>query len=145
LIELSLEGKQVVVVGHRASGVLAKALAMAFNISVVAFEASAVGTALIGENVANYSRPRGEIVNVDPLGALFVADADDDVSEQAVNLDLPRKQSWLTRENAFETFCMVAAGCVLDDRFDHICGTAVGMEKYAAFFAEWGRDRNETI
>jgi hypothetical protein len=120
---------------------LAKALAVAFDVTALAFEAPDVRGAVVGENVANYSRNNGVILNVGTAGRLFAADNGED--EHSVNFDLAGKQNWLRQDGPFDTFCRVAAGCVSDDQFDSLCKAAIGEVKYRQFFADWGRDRAE--
>jgi hypothetical protein len=43
--------------------------------------------------------------------------------------------------NAYETLCVVAAGCNSDDAFDHCCSQILGMQKYKEYCAASGKLR----
>jgi hypothetical protein len=57
------------------------------------------------------------------------------------NLKLPDVQSMWSPANVYETFCIIAAGCVSDDTFDHLCDAIVGLDTYKYYFSTWGRYR----
>jgi hypothetical protein len=57
------------------------------------------------------------------------------------NYRMPDWQGAWQAANPYDTFCLLAAGCVDDDRYDAICHTSVGAERYREFFASWNRNR----
>jgi hypothetical protein len=60
----------------------------------------------------------------------------------ATNIRLPTYQGSLHLSTPYQMFCYIAAGCVNDDRSDHLCGSAVGIYEYKEYFHGWGRDRD---
>jgi hypothetical protein len=127
----------LVYIGHGASGLFVKGLAMMFNQYGVAlesgqFDCSPPSATFELEDAAEYS-----LLNVYSGTSLL------SMPEEAVkgNLMLPDVQSIWKPANIYETFCILAAGCVTDDSFDHLCGETVGMDKYLWYFDSWGRTR----
>jgi hypothetical protein len=57
------------------------------------------------------------------------------------NYRLPDWQEWSKPATPYDTFCLLAAGCVLDNRYDAICNATVGFERYVEFFGSWNRNR----
>jgi hypothetical protein len=128
-----------VIVGHRPGALIAKALAVGFNGTAVAFEPLDVRTSAIWWSIPNRSAAHWQIVNVGAAGSLFPVDTDED--EEAQNVDLAGRQAWLSPDNAYETFCRIASACAVDDRFDAICNATIGIDKYVAYFHQWRRTR----
>jgi hypothetical protein len=62
--------------------------------------------------------------------------------EAATNVRFPTHQTVVQLPTPYHTFCYIAAGCVNDDRFDHLCGSTVGMDDYKEYFQAWDRNRD---
>jgi hypothetical protein len=117
-----------VYVGYSCAGNLAKAAAIAFG-------ARAIGVASGDYNASAMSwikRPAGSVYRTADVGFEVVGTED---------VVLPRLHSMLSAPDAYETFCLAAAGCVLDDSFDHLCNITIGFERYRDYFGKWGRKR----
>jgi hypothetical protein len=59
------------------------------------------------------------------------------------NYRIPDWQKWWRPASPYDTFCLLAAGCVHDDRYDALCSAAVGKEQYRDFFTSWNRNRTK--
>jgi hypothetical protein len=57
------------------------------------------------------------------------------------NLKFPDLQIVCKPVTIYETFCVVAVGCVMDDAFDLFCSQGVGFDEYQRYFRAWNRTR----
>jgi hypothetical protein len=128
-------GRSPTLIGHMSGGLIAKAVGTRLNERVVAFESPMFSASLLDR--MNLSREYLNFVNVYSSGSLFTMQEDGTVQ----NVFLPQYQSLWKPANPYETFCVIAAGCVVDDRYDQLCGSAVGDEKYVEYFRKWNRNR----
>jgi hypothetical protein len=127
-----------VFVGHGAGGLMAKALAVQFDRMGVAFEGPNLMTSALDQRVVPGRERKRVLVNIDSADSLFTLN-EDGATE---NIRVPTlRRSWFGGSNPYEMFCRLAAACVSDDTFDHLCDEAVGLDTYKQFFALWGRDR----
>jgi hypothetical protein len=138
--------KVPVLTGHMSGGLIAKALGIANETYAVAFESPRFVHSRLSEEVkADKKLPGGakmgtrNIINVFSNTSLF------SVSDMTAsdNIQLPKFQNIFQPATPYETFCLAAAGCVSDDRFDQLCGAAVGGEKYMRYFDRWKRPRTQ--
>jgi hypothetical protein len=137
-------GKMPVLTGHMSGGFIAKALGIANESYAIAFESPRFVHSRLSEEVkADKGLPGGakmgtrNIINVFSNSSLF-STSDMTASD---NIQLPKFQTVFKPATPYETFCLAAAGCVSDDRFDHLCDVAVGREKYMRYFDRWKRPR----
>jgi hypothetical protein len=128
----------LVYIGHGASGLFVKGLAMQFKQYGVAlesgqFELSPPSTTFIvtGEG-AEWS-----LLNV--YSGTSVLSMPEEAAKG--NLKLPDVASIWKPADIYETFCIIAAGCVTDDSFDSLCSEVVGLDTYQWYFRSWGRPR----
>jgi hypothetical protein len=140
---IAIEGRDtkidhnLVYIGHGSSGLFVKGLAMMFHQYGVALESGQF----------DCSPPYGTFDLDDPAefsllnvysGTSFLS-----MPEEAVrgNLMLPDVHSIWQPPNIYETFCVIAAGCISDDSFDNLCDQMVGIDTYKWYFDSWGRTR----
>jgi hypothetical protein len=128
----------LVMVGHGASGVYVKGLAMQQNVFGVAFEATIYGASPPSFFFSVPTKTR-EFSLVNVFSGPSLLSMDEPVAKG--NHHMPDLQSLLKPANVFETFCLVAAGCVDTDELDHLCTEAVGFNNYQRYFRAWGRAR----
>jgi hypothetical protein len=125
-----------VVTGHMSGGVYAKGIAFAEYCYAVAFESpQSYGSSFTNDIDPHYTTPR--TTNVYSDRSIFSMIEHDTIQ----NLHLPSYQSYIKPANPYETFCHIAAGCVMDDRYDHLCSSAVGEKMYLDYFEKWRRER----
>jgi hypothetical protein len=127
----------LVFVGHGYSGAFVKGLAPLYRQYGVAFESGQFSRSPISTTF-HISEPKGETMLNIFSGTSIMSMAE---PLTKVNEKLPDLQSIWKPSNVYETFCLVAAGCVYDDAFDHVCSEAVGMDVYRQYFREWNRTR----
>jgi hypothetical protein len=124
---LRLSAGRPVVVGHGANGLLAKALPFSYSPWRVSFESPVLEDspieALAREQDTQTSTPA--IINYYTDGSIYAL-----VDAQAViNNRISRSDSSpVIPPNPFETFCIVAAACAQDDRFDQFCNDVLDGE-----------------
>jgi hypothetical protein len=118
MMGLLLNASQPVFVRHGAGGLVAKALAMQFDKVGIAFEAPDLMTSALDQTVVPGSQGKRLSVNIDSVDSLFALN-EDGATE---NIRVPTwGRSWFGRSNPYEMFCRLAAACVSDDTFDHLC------------------------
>jgi hypothetical protein len=129
-----------VLVGHSHAGLVTRAVAMKDGIYGVSFEGSSYEFSPIEGFFGEISKPaQYAIINEASGTSLFAMD--DEMSMW--NYRMPDWQHWWKPANPYETFCLVAAGCVNDNRYDHLCDVSVGLSRYKEFFASWNRKRTD--
>jgi hypothetical protein len=126
--------------GHMSGGILAKALGARFNVTGFAFEAPVLAHSQAASYVgSDANRGAGyRMVNAFS-GSTFFSAHEDNIS---MNVRFPNYQSYVKPANPYETFCMMAAGCLDTDRVDQLCATAVGADLYMSYFRRWSRERS---
>jgi hypothetical protein len=117
--DLRLSSGRPVLVGHRATGLLAKALPFSYNPWRVAFESPVLEDspieALAREQNVEVEPPA--IINYSTNGSIYaLMDPSPVVNNRMSRSD----RSPMVPSNSFETFCMVAAACAQDDRCDQL-------------------------
>jgi hypothetical protein len=132
---------EILVVGHGAGGLVAKGLGMKYGWSSVAFEAPAYERSPMERDLSG----RGEkgahnTVNIRSEGSFLTMLE----PEAKANILMPSWQSYLAPAKTYETMCLVMAGCVEDNVFDHLCANLIGEEQYWRYFDSWDRPRNTT-
>jgi hypothetical protein len=127
----------LVYVGHGFSGVLSKGLAVLYRQYGLAFESGQFAGSPPATTF-DIKSPDGESLLNIYSSTSFLS-----MSEGMTkgNLKLPDIQSVWKPFNIYETFCLVAAGCVMDDAFDRVCTQAIGFEEYQRYFRAWNRTR----
>jgi hypothetical protein len=138
---LRLSTGRPVVVGHGANGLLAKALPFSYNPWRVSFESPVLEDSPI-EALArdqNMQTSPPTIINFYTEGSIYaLMDSSAVVNNRIGRSDL----SPMIPPNPFETFCIVAAACAEDERFDEFCNDVLG----GGFGAVWkGLDRERVF
>jgi hypothetical protein len=117
---LRLSTGRPVVVGHGANGLLAKALPFTYNPWRVSFESPV----LKGSPIESLAREQAlqsvspTIINFYTEGSIYALMDNSAVINNRISSS---DSSPIIPPNPFETFCMVAAACAQDDRFDQLC------------------------
>jgi hypothetical protein len=136
---LRLSTGRPVVVGHGANGLLAKALPFSYNPWRVSFESPVLEDSPI-EALAreqNIQTAPPTIINFYTNGSIYALI--DDLA--VVNNRITRSDlSPMIPPNPFETFCVVAASCAQDDRFDQLCNDVLDGG-YETMWKRLGRAR----
>jgi hypothetical protein len=57
------------------------------------------------------------------------------------NVILPAWQKLWAPAAPAQTFCLAAAGCATDERYDALCEQLVGMEQFRAYVRSWNHTR----
>jgi hypothetical protein len=140
--------------GHASGGLLAKAMASYFNAIGVAIESPVYDRSVLSlwveiprdPYVINFSNV--DVANYDPdieskIFNVFAPSVFFSFPEElsVANIRFRTKPSGMKTPSPYHSFCYIAAGCVSDDQFDHLCSSLIGMEKYNDFFQSWGRVR----
>jgi hypothetical protein len=118
--------------------VAARAVAMRNEIYGVSFEGSQYDLSPI-QGFFGYPKEEVEYSIINEASGTSIFATDDEMAKW--NYRMPDWQKWWKPSNPYETFCLLAAGCVDDDRYDHICNASVGAERYREYFASWNRER----
>jgi hypothetical protein len=139
-----------IVTGHMSGGVYAKGIALSDVCSGegtesyekcygVAFASpqSYGSTLSLVSSVSLRNRGSPYISNVYSDGSIFSMNE----LQTNQNVYFPSYQSYIKPATPYETFCLIAAGCVTDDRYDYLCSSAVGQDAYMGYFTKWGRYR----
>jgi hypothetical protein len=139
------ELKVKAVIGHGAYGILAKGFGWENGWPGIAFDSSpffdspvSIFANWISENSPNsswtadfYSGLSAQILPEDPTL----------ISESHI---MPKNGNFFHTPAIEKTFCMAAAGCAIDNRFDVICGNLVGSQRqFKAMFESWNRSPTE--
>jgi hypothetical protein len=133
---------QMVMVGHGAAGLIAKALALNHNWYGVSFESTQYERSPIEAFFAsNDTRPQNNIFNFYSEDSFLVLPE----PESRLNYKMPAWQSYFRPAETYETMCLLMAGCVSDDRFDALCSDLVGFRQYQRYFQSWGRRRLDDL
>jgi hypothetical protein len=131
---------RAVFVAHSHGGVVARALALTREMAAVTFESSQYDLSPL-QGFLGPIDPTTEYVMVNELSGPSVFAMEDSLAKW--NYRMPDWQKWWKPANPYETFCLLAAGCVADDRYDHICNESVGNEQYRNYFTSWHRKRTD--
>jgi hypothetical protein len=123
-----------VAVGHSQSGLTARAAAMRNQIYGVSFESSQYDLSPIqGFFPIPDAATKYRLFNEISGSSMFAMH--DDFSMW--NYRIPDWQKWWRPANPYETFCVLVAGCTIDDRYDHICNATVGPERFQEYIGSW--------
>jgi len=125
-------------VGHMNGGLIAKALSVHNKGQSIAFESQDLGSSLLIARVKTNDWSGNEILNIHSDDSFF-AFPEFGLSQ---NVKLPTYHAFWAFVTPYQTFCVIAAGCADDDRYDHICTTMVGKCEYARYHEVWGRARD---
>jgi hypothetical protein len=131
-------GSRPVMTGHSHSGLPMRAIAMKNGIYGISFEGSQYDLSPL-HGFFGYPKEEVEYSIINEASGNSIFATDDEMAK--CNYHLPDWQKWWKPSNPYETFCLLAAGCVDDDRYDHICNLSVGAERYREYFASWNRKR----
>jgi hypothetical protein len=134
-------GKCPIFTGHMSGGFMAKGLAVDRDGDAVAFEAPRYIYSRLSAEIHEERTATWNIVNVFSDTSLFSM-TDVNVTD---NIKLPGFQSVARPANPYETFCLIAAGCVRDDTFDHLCTEAIGEQQFKTYFEGWRRSRIDVL
>jgi hypothetical protein len=132
-----LSNHNMVYVGHGFSGVLAKGLAILYRQYGVAFESGQFARSSPATTF-DIQSPDGESL-INFFSGTSILGMEEDITKS--NLRFPDVLSVWKPASVYTTFCLIAAGCVMDDSFDHICREAIGFEEYQRYFRAWNRTR----
>jgi hypothetical protein len=132
-------GARSVLIGHSHSALVVKPVAMMTTSYGVAFEGSQYQLSPL-EGFFGQPPTEREYVIVNEASGDSIFAMDDTIAKW--NFRMPDWQKWWKPANAFDSFCLLAAGCVFDDRYDALCKPSVGAEEYRTFFESWSRERN---
>jgi hypothetical protein len=137
---LRLSPHRPVVVGHGANGLLAKALPFSSDPWRVSFE----GPVLEDSPIATLAQdPKVEsqpptIINFYTNGSIYALADDAAIG----NNRIPRSHlSAAVPPGPFETFCIVAAACAEDKRYDILCNDVFRQGKFLELWKKLRRDR----
>jgi hypothetical protein len=133
---------QPVTVAHSHFGVVSRAIARKRAWYAVSFEGSQLELSPI-EHFFGELPPASEGFVVNEVSGKTMWAMIDEFTMS--NYRLPGTSGFTHPTNPYETFCLVAAGCVSDDRYDHICNETVGWEQYRQFFTLWNRNRSRIV
>jgi hypothetical protein len=133
------------VIGHGAYGILAKGFGLEHGWPGIAFDSSQ----FYNSPVSIYANSISE----NSPNSSWTADFDSGLSAQIFPEDstliseshiMPKNGNFFDTPTVEKTFCMAAAGCVKDNRFDVLCGDLVGSQRqFKAMFESWNRPRTE--
>ena len=128
------------VIVHGAGGLIAKGLALAFGRVGVAFESPQIERSptagFFGERPEAHQH---NIINIFSGSTLLAMQE----VKAKTNVVLPTWQKLWAPATEAETFCLTAAGCATDDRYDDLCDRLVGEPRFRAYFDSWGRPRDD--
>jgi hypothetical protein len=138
---LRFSPRRPVVVGHGANGLLAKALPFLNDPWRVSFEGPVLEDspiATLAQDKTNRTR-RPTIVNYYTNGSIYaVVDRAAFVNTQIIRSPL----SAVIPPGPFETFCVVAAACAEDTRFDALCDDVLGgSDGFLKIWMSFDRER----
>jgi hypothetical protein len=137
-----------IVVGDGAYGLIAKAIAIEWHISGVAFHApmfdsspvSALTKWIDGTNIESWEPPMASLVLNGYAGNALQVSADTEWVTR-MNWQTPRlKMPWSSIGSA-DTFCSMVAACATDNFLDDVCNRTVGGDVFLGYFDDWGRHR----
>jgi hypothetical protein len=145
---IKFSGFTPVVTGHMSGGVYAKGIASSEVCSPHGNGSSVKCYGVAFESPQSYGSTLTLVSLAKPRGSPHISNVYSDSSffsmielQTNQNVYLPSYQSYVKPANPYETFCHIAAGCVMDDRYDHLCSAAVGGHVYVDYFKKWGRER----
>jgi hypothetical protein len=124
--------------GHFSGGLISKSAAMEFGSWTIAFESLLYGSTAMALCTEEPNETGFRMLNVYSGSSFFSAAESDSIG---LNIRLPDEQALWKPANPYETFCLIAAGCTDDDRFDNLCDEAIGRKKYVEYFEAWERSR----
>jgi hypothetical protein len=136
------------VVGEGAYGLLAKALAIEWNISGVAFHAPMFDSSPVSamtrwhdgtKKQAWETNLTSHVLNVYGGNSFQFQEETEWVTR--ANWEFPRLKKPWESISAAETLCSTVAACATDNLLDDVCIRTVGEEAYRDYFEIWGRPR----
>jgi hypothetical protein len=126
--------------GHGAAGLVSKAIAREHGWVGVAAEAPEFDrsplSGFFGQRPESYEESIFNIYSGTTLLAMAEARA-------KLNIVLPSWQELWAPATQEQTFCLLAAGCAEDDRYDSLCAKLVGTSRFRDYFESWGRPRTD--
>jgi hypothetical protein len=134
------------VVGDGAYGLLAKAIAIEWNISGVAFHAPMFDSSPVSALTKWHDGTKKQTWEPEQSSRVFNIYAGNSLQFSAetewvtrMNWQLPRfKMPW-SNISAADTFCSMVAGCATDSYLDDVCHRIVGDRVFLDYFEDWGR------
>jgi hypothetical protein len=126
--------------GHSHTALISRALALLKKSYAVTFEGSQYHLSPL-EGFFGAHDPDSEYFIVNEASGSSVFAMDDTLAKW--NYRLPDWQQWWKPATPYDTFCLLAAGCVYDNRYDAICNASVGFDRYSQFFESWNRSRSK--
>jgi hypothetical protein len=136
------------VVGDGAYGLLAKALAIEWNISGVAFNAPMFDSSPVSAMTRWHDGTKmqawetnltSRVLNI-YAGNSFPFRKETEWVTRA-NWEFPRLKKPWDSISAAETFCSTVAACFSDNLMDDVCARTVGEATFRDYFEIWGRPR----
>lgn len=136
----------IIYVGHSIGGLIAKGIGSKRNVPSVAFECleyyhSLFHMTINSDTGVGFSSEKLKMMNIYSPTQIF-----SEVEKTAmINVNLPKWKEIYQFTNAYETFCMVAAGCATDARYDQFCNAVIGKNNFLNLFRLWNRSRSDNI
>lgn len=144
--KVNFRNATIIYIGHSIGGLIAKGISSRRNVPSVAFESLEYYRSLFHMSVnidsfTEFSSQKMKILNVFSPSQLF-SEAED---TSAINVILPEWREIYQFVNAYDTFCMIAAGCATDARYDQFCDSVIGRDNFHHLFKLWNRSRSDDI
>lgn len=143
--KMNFENSTIIYVGHSIGGLIAKAIGSKRNVPSVAFESLEYYRSLfhmtINSDSVNFSSDKLKIFNIFSPSQIF-----SEIEQTSmINVNLPKWKGIYQFANAYDTFCMVAAGCATDARYDQFCNAVIGRNSFLNLFKLWNRSRSDDL
>lgn len=144
--KVHFENATMIYVGHSIGGLIAKAISSKRNVPSVSFESfeyyhSLFHITINSDSSVGFSSEKLKILNVFSPSQIF----SEIEKTSMMNIILPKWKEIYQFTNAYETFCMVAAGCANDARYDQFCNSVIGKKNFLKLFGLWNRTRSDDI
>jgi hypothetical protein len=139
-VEADADPTMNIVVGHSAGGLIAKALALKIGWLGVAYESPQLERSPVSGLFGQVDDAlRHNLLNLFSGSTLLATHE----TRAKTNVILPAWQKLWAPATHAQTFCLAAAGCAMDDRYDALCEQLVGKEQFRAYFKSWNRTRTD--
>lgn len=138
---LAPQNQRIILTGHIFGGFMAKLYADSFETYAVAFESPRYIDSLMDASSFllfpfRYNNSYN-MINIFSESSIF-SFPEEDIN---ANLQLPQSQTFYRPVNPYKTFCLLASGCTIDDKFDSLCEGMISKSLYLEYFSAWKRKR----
>ena len=89
----------------------------------------------------DFKSERLKILNVFSPSQIF----SEEEKTSTINMILPQWKKIYQVPSAYETLCIIAAGCATDARYDQFCNSVIGKDNFLDLFEIWNRSRSNSI